>query len=137
MASKLFVLAHQEARKRCIEFINSSPDNYEVRISEPKKRRIQEEKYHAMIGEIAKQWKFLDKLWSAESMKRLLVDQFIDAMREVGEPIDQQSEISVSIDGKRFVQLGIQTSLFSVKEATNFIEWLYAFGAEANVIFKE
>ena len=137
MAIKKFVLAHDHARKGCCDFIMNAPFGYEVRISEPVKRRIQEEKYHAMIGEIAKQYKFLAREWDSESMKRLLVDQFIDGMKEIGEPINQVSEISVSIDGLRFVQLGAQTSKFSVREAANFIEWLYGFGAMNNVKFKE
>ena len=40
------------------------------------KSREQEEKYHAMIGEIAKQAQHLGATWTSEEWKRLLVDQF-------------------------------------------------------------
>ena len=42
-----------------------------------------------------------------------------------------------SFDGRRIVQLGVQTSDFYVKEAAQFIEFLYAFGAARGVVFSE
>lgn len=108
-----------------------------VRITEPQKKREQEEKYHAMIGDIARQVKFLDRYWHQDDMKRLLVDAFADEMRQAGTPLHHDMRVVPSFDGQRIVQLGIQTSDFYVKEAAQFIEFLYAYGAHHNVIWSK
>ncbi len=42
-----------------------------------------------------------------------------------------------SLDGRGVVQLGVQTREFTVPIASNFIEYLFSFGAEKGVAFKE
>jgi hypothetical protein len=99
-------------------------------ISEPKKSREQEEKYHAMIGEIAKQAHHLGATWTSEEWKRLLVDQFCrDTKRKPGKVVP-------SLDGGAIVQLGIQTREFTKEDGMEFIEWLHAWGAQNGITFK-
>jgi hypothetical protein len=42
-----------------------------------------------------------------------------------------------SLDGKRIVQLGLQSRRFGKSLASEFIEHLYAFGAENRVVWSE
>jgi len=91
------------------------------------KTREQEEKYHAMINDIAKQAKHLGAKWSSEDWKRLLVDQFLR------ETEDKQSKIVPNLDGSGIVQLGLQTRNFTKEQANEFIEWLYAWSAENGI----
>ncbi len=70
-------------------------------------------------------------------MKRLLVDEFADEMRLAGTPLHHDGRVIPSFDERRIVQLGVQTTEFYVKEAAQFIEFLYAFGAMRGVEFKE
>ena len=91
------------------------------------KSREQEEKYHAMIGDIARQAKHLGAKWSSEDWKRLLVDQFLR------ETEDKQSKIVPNLDGSGIVQLGLQTRNFTKEQANEFIEWLYAWSAENGI----
>lgn len=100
-------------------------------ITEPKKSREQEEKYHAMIGEIAKQAEHMGSKWDAESWKRFLVDQFV---RDAG---INQGKIVPSLDKTGIVQLGMQTRSFTTEQATEFIDWLHAWGADNGITFKE
>ena len=100
-------------------------------ITEPKKSREQEEKYHAMIGEIAKQAEHMGSRWDAESWKRFLVDQFV---RDAG---INQGKIVPSLDKTGIVQLGMQTRSFTTEQATEFIDWLHAWGADNGITFKE
>ena len=79
---KTFILAHPQARKLAQEHIQSAPDGFMVTVSEPKKRRIQEERYHAMIGEIAKQCDYHGRKLGQESWKRLLVEAMVFILRE-------------------------------------------------------
>ena len=127
MLVKTFVLAHQQARDRASSYIlNEAPDGYVVRVTEPAKRREQEEKYHAMIGEIAAQTMYAGQRWDADDMKRILVDEFAEEMRAAGSPLHRDSRLIPSKDGRRVIQLGIQTRNFSVREASDFIEFLSA-----------
>jgi hypothetical protein len=102
-----------------------------LEIKEANKSREQEEKYHAMIGEIAKQAQHLGAKWDAEDWKRLLVDQFIKDMNGLG-----ASKIIPSLDGSGIVQLGFQTRKFTKEQASQFVEWLHAWGAENGVVYE-
>ena len=127
-----------EYRRRmfCADAMNA-PDGYWGYIEAPKKKRIQEEKYHAMIGDIAKQIEHVGRKWDADDMKRLLIDDFAEEMRLAGTPLHHDGRVTPSLDGRRIVQLGIQSRDFYVKEASAFIEYLYAQGAQYNVVWSE
>jgi len=102
-----------------------------LEIKDAGKSRDQEEKYHAMIGEIAKQAQHLGAKWDAESWKRLLVDQFCrDNNIKTGAVIP-------NLAGDGIVQLGQQTRKFTKEQASEFVEWLHAWGAEHGVTFEQ
>jgi hypothetical protein len=128
-----FILAHPEARRRAMACVADAPDGYCVDVRPPTKRRIQEERYHAMIGDIAKQMEHIGRKWDADDMKRLLIDEFADQMRASGTPLHHDGRVVPSLDGRRIVQLGIQSRDFYVKEASQFIEFLFALGAERGI----
>lgn len=92
------------------------------------KTREQEEKYHAMIGDIAKQAHHMGAKWSAEDWKRLLVDQY---MREIGM---YNGKVIPNLDSSGIVQLGMQTRNFTKEQASEFVEWLYSWAAENGVV---
>jgi hypothetical protein len=102
-----------------------------LEIKDASKSRDQEEKYHAMIGEIAKQAQHLGAKWDAESWKRLLVDQFCR---------DNDIKTSVvipNLSGDGIVQLGMQTRKFTKEQASEFVEWLNAWGAEHGITYSK
>ena len=102
-----------------------------LEIKDATKSRHQEEKYHAMIGEIAKQAQHLGAKWDAESWKRLLVDQFCkDNGLKTGAVIP-------NLSGDGIVQLGMQTRNFTKEQASEFVEWLHAWGAEHGVSYEQ
>jgi hypothetical protein len=137
MTKRKFELVHEIARQRAAAHCLVAPHGQVVRFSEPAKKREQEERYHAMIGEIAKAWLFMGRKWSTDDCKRILVDAFAKVMRDAGTPLHHDGLIVPSIDGQRVVQLGIQTRHFYVKEASEFIEFLFAFAAENGVTFSD
>ena len=95
------------------------------------KSREQEEKYHSMIGEISKQAQHMGASWDAESWKRLLVDQFC---KESGL---KTGVVMPNLSGDGIVQLGFQTRKFTKEQASEFVEWLHAWGAEHGVTFEQ
>lgn len=103
----------------------------QLEIKTASKSREQEEKYHAIIGDIAKQASHLGSFWDAESWKRLLVDQF---MREQNLG---SGRVLPNLDGTGIVQLGHQTRKFTKEQASEFVEFLLAWCAENGVELKE
>ena len=91
----------------------------------------QNAKYHAMIDEIAQQAQHLGSKWDAESWKRLLVDQFLkDNGQKTGVVIP-------NLAGDGIVQLGMQTRDFTKEQASEFVEWLFAWGAEHGITYTQ
>jgi hypothetical protein len=102
-----------------------------MEIKAESKSRDQEQKYHAMIGEISAQASHLGAKWDAEDWKRLLVDLFAK------ETSIQGGKIIPSLDSTGIVQLGLQTRNFTKEQAAEFITFLEAWGATNGIIFKD
>lgn len=100
---------------------------FTLRIEPENKSRDQEEKYHAIIGEIAKQAQHLGATWDATSWKRLLVAKFC---KEIGL---NAGRVIPDLDGTGIVQLEFQTRKFSKEQASQFIEWLHAWAADNGI----
>lgn len=94
------------------------------------KSREQEEKYHAIIGDIAKQAQHMGAKWDAETWKRLLVDKYC---REIG----LNSQIMANLDSDGLVQLGFQTRKFTKEQASEFVEFLQAWAANNGVTLND
>ena len=88
-----------------------------LEIKPASKSRDQEEKYHAIIGDIAKQAQHMGAKWDAETWKRLLVDKYV---REIG----LTSKIMANLDNDGLVQLGFQTRKFTKEQASEFVAFL-------------
>jgi hypothetical protein len=117
---------------------------WRIRVDEfDEKTRLQEEKYHAMLGDIAKQAKHLNQVLDLDSWKRLCVKQFADDCIEQDIPrladYWKKNEVKLmpSLDGRSLVALGQQTRDFPKYVAAGFITWLYAYGANNDVVWSE
>lgn len=134
---RTFFLVHKQARQLASQYCIQAPEGWMVTFQEPAKAREQEEKYHAMIGDIARQCKFMDRRWGREEWKRLLIDAFGRIKAAEGKPLKGWGMVMPSLDGSGFVQLGIQSRHFRKSEASEFVEYLYSYGAENDVIWSE
>ena len=128
---RTLILTGEVARKAACREILAAPEGFAVTIGERQKRREQEEKYHAMIGEIHKAMQRAGSDWQYDDWKRLLIDQWAQDDGQQG------SRVAPSLDGKRIVQLGLQSRKFTIKQGSSFIEWLHAFGADKGIEFHE
>lgn len=107
-----------------------------VLVGDPIKSREQEEKYHAIIGEIAEAHTVRGKRVDPESFKRLLIDAFKYDTKDDPDLRDEWSKFgdgykllpALNHDG--FVAVGEQSRKFSRRLASAFIEWLLAFQVE-------
>jgi len=145
VSKRVFVLQPlpHPSRRLAAEYASrEAPDGTLVIFQQAPKSRIQEEKYHAMFGDIARQYEHAGRKWHEEDMKRLLVAAFKhdtkddpdlkEAWKQVGD-----IELAPAIAGGGFVVLGTQTKRFPKVLASALIEWLYAFGAENDIRWTE
>lgn len=144
---KVIMMRTEEQRKTVLAWVTRMPlypeQPYRVVIDDPMpaKSREQEQLYHALIGDIAQQYRLYNMQWDAEDMKRLLLDQFRRESMKVEEfkPLwlnMGEMRMVPSIDGTGFVWVGeVKSRRFPAKLAGLFIEYLYQFGAEVGVKF--
>jgi len=126
MRSRLFVLAHPEARRRALAAVAEAPGGHCVRISEPKRTDGQNERFHAIVGDIAKSaMTWAGKQRTAAEWKVLIVSAHSTATR-------QGSEMVPGIEGE-FVNLRESTALMSVKRGASLIEYATAFALSNGV----
>jgi hypothetical protein len=102
-----------------------------LEVTEEKRSDPQNKKYHAIIGQIAKQAEHAGARWDVEDWKRFLLDQFATDRGMEGGSVIQ------SLDGHRVVQLGIQSRKFTKAEGAEFIEWLLMWAATNGIDIKE
>lgn len=140
--SQLFILAHDTAKQRAHESIEAPEhEGWVVRVAPPNKSRDQEAKYHAMFGDISDQVTHCGQSFDSETWKRLLIDAFhyetksdpdyAEDWRKMG-----SLEFVPALNRAGVVILGMQSRNFPKKLASAFIEWLYAFGTERGVVWK-
>ena len=134
---QLFILAHAEARRRAQQAVQTAPEGFRVVVEPPKRNGEQNDKFHAQIDDIAKQTTYAGRSWAPLHMKRILIDEFAEAMREAGTPLHHDSMLIPSENGKRVIQLEIHSSEFYVREASEFIEFLNAWGADRDVVWSD
>lgn len=108
------------------------------KVEKDTKSRLQEEKYHAMIGDISRQCDLRGQKLDKESWKRLLIDAFKHETKDDPEFVNDWAkfgsvQLLPALNHSGFVMVGAQSRRFSVKLAAGFIEWLLAFGAENDV----
>jgi len=88
-------------------------------------------KYHAMIDEIARQAWHLGSHWESDDWKRLLLDKFA---RDTGR---SHGKVITNLDKTGIVQIGLQSRKFENPDASEFIEWLLAWGVENGIRWTE
>jgi len=102
-----------------------------LEVTEEHRSDPQNKKFHAIIGQIAKQAEHAGSKWDVEAWKRLLVDQWAkDSGRSRG-------DVVASLGGGDVIQLGIQTRKFTKAEGADFIEWLLMWSATNGIDIKE
>lgn len=117
--------------KEFVKAMNTAGHTLIATFTEESKTREQEMKYHGMIGDISEQAQHLGSTWDEADWKRLLLDKFA---RETGRT---GGRIIPNLDSNGVVEVGILSRKFGKKDANEFIEWLYAWGAENGCYFTE
>lgn len=106
----------------------------ELIVKKISKTREQEKKYHAIIGDIAKQTEISGQKYSAEVWKALLIEDFAKEKAQMNEPLERGLRLAPALDGSgRLVTIRPSSTDFSKIEGAEFIEYLLSKCAEYNV----
>jgi len=97
---------------------------FTLEVTSETRSQPQNEMYHAIIGQIAKQAEHAGAKWDGESWKRFLIDQWAS---ETGR---SAGKVAPSLDGQRVVQLGLQSRKFNKADASEFTEWLICWSTD-------
>lgn len=128
--NQAFVLVHDEARRRAIKAVQEAPTGYAVIVKPPQRTSAENSLLHALVSEIAEEVEWAGKRRDAETWKRLLVAAWC---RVHGESV----EILPALDGHGVDIIPRRTSQLSKKECADLIEYVYAWGAENGIQFRE
>lgn len=95
--------------------------------------------FHAQCRDIARQLKFAGRYWREESIKRLLIEAWINVERNEAlangnpDPFPGLVMLIEGIDGETVVQLGQQTRKLTRAQMGNLIQATEAYGSEMGV----
>lgn len=117
-----FFLVHDEARRRAAQACQEAPEGYVVTIKPSVRTLMQNAKFHAICGDIAKSGhKWMDKARTQKQWKLLMISGHAIA---TGEGV----ELTVGIEGE-MVNLRESTATMSKKRSASLIEYTLAYCA--------
>lgn len=122
---RLFILAHDQARRNALEAVRVAPDGYVVTVAEPKRTTAQNDRMWAMLTDVSGQVEWYGKKLDPTDWKHI----FTSALRKL--------EVVPNLDGSGFVALGMSTSRMSKRELSDLMELIASFGAERGVEWSE
>jgi len=121
---KYFRLVHSAARKMAIQACVEAPDGYIVEIKPQTRSRDQNARLWAMLGDVSKQVDWHGQKLESEDWKHIF-----------SASLKQQRAVP-GLDGG-FVVLGQSTSKMTIKEMSDLMELISAFGADRGVKWSE
>lgn len=127
---RFFVLAHPEARRRATACVQESPDGYRVTIEPPKRTDGQNDRFHAMCGDLAKSGlAWAGSARTATQWKFLLISGHAKATGE-------EFEMVPGLEGE-FLNIRESTAQMSIRRGASLIEYTRAFGDMHDVKWRE
>ena len=123
---RVFILAHDEARRRAVAAVAEAPEGYRVTVQPPNRNADQNAKFHAICSDLARagvEW--AGKPRTAAQWKVLLISGHAVATKE-------SAEMVPGLEGE-FVNVRESSALMSVRRASSLIEYAVAFAAAHEV----
>lgn len=122
MAKRTFILAHDQARRNALRFVEEAPAGYCVTVSEPTRNLEQNAAMWAMLTDVSEQVVWHGRRLSPESWKHIFSSSL------------KKQDVVPGLDGG-FVVLGQSTSSMTKREMSDLLELIQAFGAQHDVHF--
>ena len=118
----------------------------EVIVRDATKRRVQEEKYHAMINDFVRSGPFkyagtnvdfTSYEYPLDTAKTILIMWFELDLKQSGQALKNPTKTEFDPVTNQWFQVRASSTKFSIKEAANFTEFLYAVGSECGIRWSE
>ena len=123
---RVFLLAHDEARRSASSWIMSAPDGWVVCVEPPKRSLEQGAKFHAICSDISRaRIEWAGKPRSADEWKMLLVSGHAMLTKH-------GAELVIGLEGE-YVSIRESTALMSVARSSSLIEYAQAFAAMQDI----
>lgn len=120
MSKKLFVMAHDAARRNAMQAVKEAPEGYVVEIK-PKTRSLdQSAKFHAICGDLAKS----SQTWAGK--RRTLAEWKVLLVSGHAIATNEGVEVVPGLENE-FINIRESTALMSVKRGASLIEYATAF----------
>lgn len=117
---RIFILAHEAARRNAMQAVKEAPAGYRVEIREPTRTMEQNAKFHAICSDLAKsKMEWAGKRRTVAQWKALLVSGHAVATNE-------GAEVVPGLEGE-FINIRESTATMSVKRGSSLIEYSIAF----------
>jgi len=117
-----FVLSHAQARQNAIEAVKTAPDGWTVQVKAKTRSLEQNAKLWACLHDVAAQVVWHGRKLSPEDWKHIFSASL------------KKQDVVMGIDNQ-IVVLGQSTSKMTVKELSDLVEIIHAFGANHDVKF--
>lgn len=121
---KTFVLAHDQARHGVAKFALAAPAGWHVTFRPPTRSLDQNARMWAMLGDVSKQVEWYGKKLSPDAWKCVFSASL------------KKQDVVPGLDGD-FVVIGQSTSAMTIREMSDLMELMSAFGAERGVRFTD
>lgn len=126
MSRALLILNSQADRQKAIHWIQQAKPHTRVEFKAHKRSTDQNSKMWAMLTEVAEQATHMGQRYTPDQWKILFM---YACGREV--------QFLPGLDGKTFLPWGQSTSNLSKEEMTDLIEFIFAWGAENDITFRD
>ena len=119
---KTFILAHDDARRGVGEFAMKAPEGWHVLFRPPTRTLDQHARMWAMLGEVSRQVDWYGKKLTPHAWKCVFSASL------------KKQDVVPGLHGD-FVVVGESTSSMTIKEMSDLMELMAAFGVEHGVVF--
>ncbi|MRT14977.1 recombination protein NinB [Enterobacteriaceae bacterium RIT711] len=124
-----FHLVNDHVRSNALNAVKTAPETFLVDIRKPSRNLLQNAKFHALLGDIARQAEWCGKKLKPEQWKVLLISGHAVATK-------QQAEIVPGIEGE-FVNIRESSAEMSVSRMASLIEYVTAWAVGQGIKFTE
>lgn len=129
MTTRLFILAHAEARRRAAQYAMEAPEGHAAKFSAPTRNLEQNAKLHALFGDLAKRHSYYGRKLTDVQWKVLMISGHAIA---TGLGVDMVP----GLEGE-FVNIRESSASMSVSRMSSLIEYVIAYCAEHGVQLDE
>lgn len=125
-----FTLDNAGIRQSVMNRVRAAPVGWRVTIDEGKRSDDQNSRFHAALGQFAKEAEHFGKKLTVKTWKAIF-------LAELAKEHGAEIEIVPSLDGTELISVGRSTADLAAKDFSDLIELVYSEGARRGIVFRE